>query len=462
MGLGFVVDSVIMFGTQILFFGFGWLFFMRELFKYSEVQNMIVQLVFSITFTLSCTMFELIIFEILGWLDSTSRYFHWQFNLYFILFMMVVLLPLYSAIQVVNTIKLVQRRPIAKLFAGVIWLVFIVLFWKLGDPFPILSAKHGIFSIEQLISRVGVIGVTVMAVLSGFGAVNAPYTYMTYFLRNVESSDIIGLERRLQQTLDMILSKKRRMAQAEKSARFQGGPSSSLQQSSMKKMWSMFSGMGSEASENIGSLSKEVLGLEEVSKQLFLDYVDMLSLKERIIYSKTLIGKYFDIVGHFFSIYCIYKIFISSVNIIFDRVGKVDPVTRGLSITVNWLGIQVDIEFWSQHVSFILVGIIVITSIRGLLVTFTKFFYAIASSKSSNIIVLCLAEIMGMYFVSSVLLMRMNMPEEYRSIITKVLGDLEFSFYHRWFDVIFLVSALSSIGILYLAHHLSSDKRTHL
>ncbi|KAF7391671.1 hypothetical protein HZH68_011214 [Vespula germanica] len=112
---------------------------------------------------------------------------------------------------------------------------------------------------------------------------------------------------------------------------------------------------------------------------------------------------------------------------------------------------------WSQSCR---IGCIVLTSIRGLLLTLTKFFYAISSSKSSNIIVLILAQIMGMYFVSSVLLMRMNMPAEYRIIITQVLGELQFNFYHRWFDVIFLVSALSSIVFLYLAHKQAPTERT--
>lgn len=93
------------------------------------------------------------------------------------------------------------------------------------------------------------------------------------------------------------------------------------------------------------------------------------------------------------------------------------------------------------------------------LFTLFQFFYAISSSKSSNIIVLILAQIMGMYFVSSVLLMRMNMPAEYRIIITQVLGELQFNFYHRWFDVIFLVSALSSIVFLYLAHKQAPTER---
>uniref|UniRef100_A0A8C5ACD1 G protein-coupled receptor 89B n=1 Tax=Gadus morhua TaxID=8049 RepID=A0A8C5ACD1_GADMO len=415
--------------TQVLFFGFGWLFFMRQLFKDYEVRQYVVQVVFSITFAFSCTMFELIIFEILGALSSSSRYFHWKLNLYVILLVLIFVVPFYIGYFVVSNIRLLQRQKL--LFACVVWFTFMYFFWKLGDPFPILSPKHGILSIEQLISRVGVIGVTLMALLSGFGAVNCPYTYMSYFLRNVTDSDILALERRLLQTMDMIVSKKKRMAMTRRQM-YQRGED----QNKQTGFWAMIKSVTSSPSgtENLSLVQQEVDALEELSRQLFLETVDLQTTKERIEYSKTFQGKYFNFLGYFFSIYCVWKIFMATINIVFDRVGKTDPVTRGIEITVNWLGIQFDVR---PHMPALIGCLIRAPPPRPL----SLFFYAISSSKSSNVIVLVLAQIMGMYFVSSVLLMRMSMPLEYRSIVTEVLGELQFNFYHRWFDVIFLVSA---------------------
>ncbi|XP_034303544.1 Golgi pH regulator isoform X4 [Magallana gigas] len=417
--MSFLLDSCLMFFSQVLFFAGGWVFFLKQLFKDYEVHHSVVLLVFSITFALSCTMFELIIFEILGFLESSSRYFHWKLGLYAFLFVLVAILPFYIGYFIIGNLR------------------------------------FGIFSIEQCIGRIGVIGVTLMAVLSGFGAVNYPYTSMFYFIRAVTETDVQNIEKRLMQTMDMILMKKKRIALARQER---------LKQATINKsqggLWGMISKVtsGSGSSENMSMLKQETEAYEELAKQLFLESVDLHNAQERIAYSKTFKGKYFNFLGYFFSIYCVWKILISTINIIFDRVGKVDPVTRGIEIAVNYIGIQFDVKFWSQQISFLLIGIIIVTSIRGLLITLTRFFYAIASSKSSNVIVLCLAQLMGMYFVSSVLLIRMNMPQEYRSIITEVLGDLQFNFYHRWFDVIFLVSALSSIGFLYIAHKQAPEK----
>lgn len=453
--MAFILDSFVMFTTMIMFFLGGWIFFMRKLFKNYEVHAGIVQTLFSVTFALSCTLFELIIFEILGILNSNSRFFHWKLDLYSILVLLIVILPWYIGYLCFNNLRMVQKKHIAFGLSIASWLIFMYFFWKIGDPFPILSPKHGILSIEQAISRIGVVGVTIMAVLSGFGAVNCPYTYMTYFMRYVSNADIDSHERKLTQVMDMIITKKKRLALAERDM-LQRASSSPSRKSSL---WNMFSSSGNSSS-NVGQLQQEIAGYEELSRQLFLELVDLHNTKERMEYSKTLMGKYFNLMGYVFSLYCMWKIFICTVNIIFDRVGKTDPISKGVEILVIWFGIEFDVKFWSQQVSFILVGIIIVTSIRGLLIKLTKFFYTMSSSKSSNVIVLCLAQIMGMYFVSSVLLMRMNVPPQYRMIITEVLGDLQFNFYHRWFDVIFLISALSSIAFLYLAHKQAPEKNT--
>merc|ERR1719474_1030055 len=214
----------------------------------------------------------------------------------------------------------------------------------------------------------------------------------------------------------------------------------------------------STTTENVPLLKADVQALEELSRHLFLEAHDLQNMRERIDWSKTCQGKYFNFLGHFFTIYCVWKIFISTVNIVFDRVGKVDPITKTFDILINWFGFNIDVAMWSQQFSFIVVGIIVVTSTRGLLLTMSKFFIWISSSKSSNVLVLFFSQIMGMYFMSMVVLMRMNMPPEYRAIVTEVLGDLQFNFYHRWFDVMFLVAATSTTVLLYLAH--TRDNRT--
>lgn len=63
-------DAGIIVLSQIAFFGLGWVFFMKQLFISYEVRDRKYQFVFSVMFALSCTMFELIIFEILDVMDS--------------------------------------------------------------------------------------------------------------------------------------------------------------------------------------------------------------------------------------------------------------------------------------------------------------------------------------------------------------------------------------------------------
>ena len=55
-----------------------------------------------------------------------------------------------------------------------------------------------------------------MALLSGFGAVNYPYTSMAMFMRSVTASDVIHIEKKLLQNMEMVVTKKKRVALAER------------------------------------------------------------------------------------------------------------------------------------------------------------------------------------------------------------------------------------------------------
>jgi len=291
-----------------------------------------------------------------------------------------------------------------------------------------------------------------MAFLSGFGAVNCPYTYLSYFLRNIKDSDIQQLEKQLHLTLEKILNKKKRvvLARAEQKKRKLASEKTEKHVNLFSRIVSSVVRSSDSEVEDVNNLMTETRTLEEFGRALFSEINELRVEKARIVFSQTWLGRFYNFLGYFFSVYCVYKIFMSTINIVFDRKVSIDPVSRGIGIVLRFLYVPIDVPFWSQQISFLLVGIIIATSIRGFLNYLMKFFYEYSNSVSSNNIVLLLAQVMGMYFVSAILLIRMSMPLEYRLIITEVLGDISFNFYHRWFDFIFIPSALLTILLFVL------------
>lgn len=51
-------------------------------------------------------MFELIIFEIVGLLESSSRYFHWRLGLTLLLIMVIALIPFYIGYSCISNIRI--------------------------------------------------------------------------------------------------------------------------------------------------------------------------------------------------------------------------------------------------------------------------------------------------------------------------------------------------------------------
>lgn len=184
--------------------------------------------------------------------------------LYLLLFVVIVLNPFYIGYYCISNIRygkftifdvvnccnkyfvVLVRADYVKHLTILTWLIFLAVFWKIGDPFPINHPNQGFFSIESLVSRIGVIGVTVMALLSGFGAVNWPYTSMKYFMRDVSETDVLNIEKRLIQTMDMIILRKKRIAIAKKQQSL-----AKVDSVSKKGIWEMISSVtGNRSNES--------------------------------------------------------------------------------------------------------------------------------------------------------------------------------------------------------------------
>ncbi|KAL1934152.1 hypothetical protein VTP01DRAFT_6334 [Rhizomucor pusillus] len=420
-----------------------------KLLQWSRDPQYVAQLIFSVTLSSSCTLFLLVFAEIMNLSTTAMRWRYWHLNLYFLLLLVVLFIPICQVYIFFHYTRGWRKRTAA--YATVLTMyAYLYLFSHVGR---ISSAETQLMLFELSIFRVSIMGVTLISILSGFGVVNTPYTTLGYFQKPYTERDLQHAQHAYEQLVRMINDKKALIEQTIESQRQQGSTAAQTRRP-------MFGGLSKLLSSNsskkeIDLLKVEVEQMEGLADAMAGDLVEIKRETAKSQYANTLQGRCWNFIRHIFTVYCIYKLFITTFNVVFRRLGNTDPITNMLSLIISHFGAaEIDAAFWSQQLSFWLAGIIVFGSVRGFFQLLTRILRAFSRRLifSTSNIVLFIAHVMGMYFLSSVLLMQSSLPKEYRQLVTSSLGHIEFDFFRRWSDIIFVISSAVAIIALYVIH----------
>ncbi|KAB5570573.1 Abscisic acid G-protein coupled receptor-domain-containing protein [Coniochaeta sp. 2T2.1] len=315
------------------------------------------------------------------------------------------------------------------------------------------------------LERIGVIGISLMALLSGFASVSSPWhTFVdnrAYKRRPVTDADVARKQAGLDATSELLITKRHRLRALQRKVAAASDAAAATSGSSgfMGKMIGSLKGIGgsSDAAE-IKSLQVEISGLEAMESTLSSSLSVLRNRKAAHARDGTALGRLFSLPGYVFSVYCIYRILATSLTTArrlyqpqSSSFSSSDPINRFLGLLARHWDPKLDQIAWARQISFLLSGVILAASANSVLQTFHLFARwapALLRQARANL-ALIIGQVAATYVISSALLLRSNLPREVgRSVADALESALEPAFVDRWFEGWFLVaSAVTAVGI---------------
>ena len=286
------------------------------------------------------------------------------------------------------------------------------------------------YSLENFIIRMGVVGVVLMAGLSAFGAVSTPFNNLKAFKINVDEKVLDSVKRQLQTSIDMVLIKKKYLIRNAEST---------------NSFWGKFNFY-----ENSDSLESEIRNLNLFVDDLYLDLIDLHNQSESHRFGQTIAGRVMNILGYIFSGVCVFKVLNSLFQLSFKRIGLGEgPVTKVLTLIAESYHVELDVSYWSNVLSLILIAALMMSSIRSFLLQSLKVFRYFRPLEK-NIVLILFSQLIGLYSLSMILMLRSNLPKESNSriLLRKIVNVEDFAYHQQWYDFVFVLTCFISIVIM--------------
>lgn len=316
------------------------------------------------------------------------------------------------------------------------------------------------------LERIGVIGISLMALLSGFASVSSPWHLLTDTTarrrRPVTEADIARKQTGLETTGELLVTKRHRLRSLQRklAATTTESNANAGAQGVMGKIVGSLKGMGSGGGDaaEIKALQMEIAGLETMEANLSSSLSALKSRQAAEARAGTAMGKLLAIPAYIFSIYCVYRILATSLTS-FRRLyypasasfSSSDPINRFLGLLAKHWDPKLDQIAWARQISFLLSGVILAASANAVVQTFhifAKWAPGLLHQAQANLALL-IGQISATYVISAGLLLRSNLPKDMGSAVGHALESaLEPTFVDRWFESWFLLSsAVTALGI---------------